>query len=31
MVPDIIDKVTGKKEKTPIADAIQEEVDHIEA
>lgn len=33
MVPDIIDKVTGKKEKeqTPVADAIQAEVDVMEA
>lgn len=32
MVPDIIDKVTGKKEKeqTPVADAIQAEVDVLE-
>ena len=30
MVPDIIEKVTGKKEKTPVADAIQEEVDNLE-
>lgn len=32
MVPDIVDKVTGKKEKeqTPVADAIQEAVDTIE-
>ena len=32
MVPDIIDKVTGKKEKeqTPVADAIQAEVDILE-
>ena len=33
MVPDILDKVTGKKEKekTPVADAIQKEVDILEA
>lgn len=32
MVPDIVDKVTGKKEKeqTPVADAIQEAVDTME-
>ena len=31
MVPDIIDKVSGKKEKTPVADAIQKEVDAMES
>ncbi len=33
MVPDIVDKVTGKKkeEQTPVADAIQDAVDTIES
>lgn len=32
MVPDIVDKVTGKKDKeqTPVADAIQDAVDTLE-